>query len=88
MAGKIRRTNLYRSPLIAMRQYVATTVDNLEVILPDVFPPWEADPRVAVDINQDRSAAIEHCLLRAATGVHIFTDGSLKNDRIGYSIVS
>jgi hypothetical protein len=51
-----------------MRENVTTPVENLEVITPYIFPPWQADPKRAVDITEDREVAFERCLANAATG--------------------
>ncbi|PVH68022.1 hypothetical protein DL98DRAFT_385997, partial [Cadophora sp. DSE1049] len=59
----------------------------METIDAFAVPPWEPSLERMVDITRDREEAVEKCLNPEETEVQIFTDGSMKKGKVGYSVV-
>ncbi|KAH6719553.1 hypothetical protein BKA61DRAFT_278301 [Leptodontidium sp. MPI-SDFR-AT-0119] len=77
----------YKSPTMHMALAMPMPMGDMETIDAFAVPPWEPSLERMVDITRDREEAVERCLNPQETEVQIFTDGSMKKGKVGYSVV-
>ena len=60
----------------------------METINAFAFAPWQQSLRQVVHSSPEREEALKRCQNAEGTEIQIFTDASMKNDKVGYSILA
>jgi ribonuclease HI len=80
--------SLHKSPLMFMRTHTMRLLDDMETIDAFAVAPWQQSLRQVVHISPEREEALKRCQNAEGTEIQIFTDASMKNDKVGYSILA
>jgi hypothetical protein len=83
----IEGINAMKSPTMHMALAIPMYLGDIETIDAFAVPLWEPSLERMVDITRDREDAVERCLNPQEIEVQIFTDGSIKNGKVGYSVL-
>ncbi|KAH6721797.1 hypothetical protein BKA61DRAFT_666538 [Leptodontidium sp. MPI-SDFR-AT-0119] len=80
--------NLHKSPLVFMRTHTTHLLDGMEIIDAFAVAPWQQSLRQVVHISREREETVKRCQNAEGTEIQIFTDASMKNGKVGYSILA
>ena len=80
--------SLHKSPLIFIRTHTTHLLDSIETIDAFAVAPWQQSLRQVVHISREREEAVKRCQNAQGREIRIFTDASMKNGKVGYSILA
>jgi hypothetical protein len=80
--------SLHKSPLMFMRTHTTQLLDGMETIDAFAVALWKQSLRQVVHILPEREEATKRCQNAEGTEIQIFTDASMKNGKLGYSILA